>query len=244
MRNLKMTVSYDGSDFNGFQTQPLGRTIQDELEKAIRSVVGHEVKVFGSGRTDAGVHAYGQVINFHTDSLIPVERWPFVLNCRLPDGIIARLAEEMDPEFHARHSSKKKTYRYAVCNSQYANVFGRKYEYHISRYLDVEAMNKAAKCLIGTYDFTSFCSTRSKVRSHQRTIFRSEWIREGETLYYYVEGNGFLYNMVRIIIGTLIELGDGKRSADSMPGIIAALDRDAAGPTAPAHGLTLWEVKY
>jgi tRNA pseudouridine38-40 synthase len=244
MRNLKMTVSYDGSEFNGFQAQPIGRTVQGELERAIRSIVGHEVKIIGSGRTDAGVHAYGQVFNFLTHMTIPVERWPFALNTKLPDGIIIRSAEEVNLEFHARHFSKRKIYRYAICNSQYSNVFRRKYEFHISRYLDFEAMSEAAKYLVGTYDFTSFRSTRSTVRNHVRTIYRSEWVRDGETVYYYVEGDGFLYNMVRIIIGTMIQIGDGKKSAASMPSILAAMDRNAAGPTAPAHGLTLWQVMY
>jgi tRNA pseudouridine38-40 synthase len=244
VRNLRMTVSYDGTDYHGFQTQPTGKTIQDELQRAIESLVGKPVQVYGSGRTDAGVHARGQVVNFYTESSIPTERWAIALNYRLPTDIVILHVDEVDADFHARRSSKRKTYRYAIKNSKFPDVFERRYQLHLSRSLDLSAMDEAASLLIGTHQFTSFCSTRTSKENHERTLYRSEWIREEDVLYYFVEGSGFLYNMVRIIIGTLIEVGDGKRSASSISDVLLAQNRKAAGPTAPGHGLTLWQVQY
>jgi tRNA pseudouridine38-40 synthase len=244
MRNLRMIVSYDGTDYHGFQTQPTRNTIQDKLQNAIKSLTGENVQVYGSGRTDAGVHAKGQVIHFHTGSKIPIERWALALNCRLPASIAIQEADEVRHDFHAQHSAKKKTYRYAIRNSKFPNVFERKFQLHLSRSLDLSAMKEAASFLIGTFEYTSFCSKRTSKENHERTLYRSEWVQEEDVLYYFIEGNGFLYNMVRIIVGTMIEVGDGKRAADSISDILLAKDRGAAGPTAPALGLSLWYVEY
>jgi tRNA pseudouridine38-40 synthase len=244
MKNLRMIVSYDGSDYHGFQIQPAQDTVQEELQKAVQALVGHTVQIFGSGRTDTGVHAREQVINFHTSSPIPVERWAMALNSRLPSDIVVHHVEEVDKAFHARYSAKRKTYRYTIKNSRYPDVFQRNYQWHISRTLDIGAMENAATCFVGTHEFTSFCSKNTSKVIHERTLYRSEWVREGDVLHYFVEGNGFLHHMVRIIVGTLIEVGDGKRTAESMKDLLHLKDRDASGPTAPPMGLMLWAVEY
>lgn len=243
-RKLRMTVSYDGTDYNGFQIQPKGRTIQGELETALRALTGEEVKVFGSGRTDAGVHAKGQVIHFETESSIPAEKWPLAVNTKLPPSIVVLAAEEARADFHARHSAVRKTYRYSIWNAPFPDVFMRNYSIHISQPLNLTAMKEAALHLMGTHEFRSFCSSRTGVSDHYRTIYRSVWEKEGPALHYYIEGNGFLYNMVRIIVGTLIEVGQGKRGAAEIRAVLEAKKRKAAGPTSPAHGLALWKVDY
>ncbi len=242
--NVRMVVSYDGNRYNGFQTQPGGNTIQDVLETGICSLTREGIRIIGSGRTDAGVHARGQVINFHTEAKIPIERWALALNSRLPDDIVVLSADEAPDEFHARFSAKRKTYRYTIDTGHFPNVFIRRYSFHHHAPLDIRAMRLALNALIGEHDFTSFTSTQSTQLSHVRTLYDG-WLEESEgRLDIFVTGSGFLYNMVRIIAGTLIDVGEGKRRAEDMPDILAAKDRTAAGPTAMAHGLALWSVEY
>lgn len=253
MRNLRFTISYDGTAYYGFQTQPMGNTIQDKLEEAVRLLTGETVKVISSGRTDAGVHARAQVVNFTTGSKIPIERWCLALNSRLPQDIIVFQAEEAPPSFHSRKSAKRKTYCYSIRTSRYPDVFNRQTEFHHPTRLNIEAMRQALQHIIGEHDFTSFCSTRTASESHVRTIYNA-WLesvfdhrggREYPSLIrVYVQGNGFLYNMVRIIVGTLLQIGEGKRSSEEMLHILLAQDRSKAGPTAEAMGLMLWEVEY
>lgn len=249
-----MKVSYDGTHYNGFQTQPDGRTIQDQLEKAIKTLSDEDVKIIASGRTDAGVHAYGQVFNFLTQSNIPVDRWPMAINTRLPDDIVVREAIEVPELFHARYSAKQKTYRYTVNANQFIDVFQHHTQFHHHGKLNIEAMQRAIKYFIGTYDFTSFASTHSTKTSHIRTLFdanivvdksmcRSSPYDQG-VIHTYVTGSGFLQHMVRIMMGTLLEIGEGKKSPDDIPAIIAAEDRSKAGPTAVSKGLILWDVEY
>jgi len=240
-----MVVSYDGTEYNGFQSQPKGRTIQDEIEAAIKRLTGEEVRIEGSGRTDAGVHARGQVFNFLTESPIPIGKWPVALNAWLPEDIVIRSAEEVHSGFHARHSAKRKTYRYTISTGPYPDVFARRYQFHHYRPLDVRAMREAWEYFRGTHDFTSFTSIHSTKKSHIRTIY-DVWVEEGAegVLHFYVTGSGFLYNMVRIMIGTTIFVGEGKRRSADIPDILAAKDRSKAGPRAMAHGLTLWQVDY
>jgi tRNA pseudouridine38-40 synthase len=249
-----MKVSYDGTRYNGFQTQPDGRTIQDHLEKAIKMLSGEDVKIIASGRTDAGVHAYGQVFNFTTLSTIPVERWAMALNTRLPADIVVSEAIEVSELFHSRHSAKRKTYRYTVNANQFIDVFQRHTQFHHHGRLDIESMKRAIKYFIGTYDFTSFASRRSTKTSHIRTLFdacivvdesmcRSSSSDQG-VIYTYFTGSGFLQHMVRIMMGTLLEVGEGKKFPEDIPGIIAGLDRSQAGPTAEGKGLMLWNVEY
>jgi len=251
MKTLVMTVSYDGTNYFGFQSQPGGNTIQDKIEEAIRHLTGEPAAVVASGRTDAGVHARAQVFHFHTSSSIPLERWTMALNSRLPPDIRILEARMADPEFHARRSAKKKTYRYTINGNRIPDVFQRFYQFHHPGPLDVEAMRHALRALVGEHDFTSFCSVKSTQPSHVRTIYDA-WIETDPPqlagsqglIHIYVTGSGFLQHMVRIIVGTLIEIGECKRDASEMADILAAKDRLRAGPTAMAHGLMLWEVFY
>jgi tRNA pseudouridine38-40 synthase len=252
MRNLIMTVSYDGTNYFGFQAQPGGNTIQDRIEKAIGHLTGENITITSSGRTDAGVHARAQIFNFHTASSIPLERWAFALNSRLPPDIRILEARMADPEFHARRWAKRKTYRYTINNNRTPDVFQRHLQYHHPTPLDVEAMRHALQTLIGEHDFTSFCSVGSTKLSHVRTIFDAVIERHPNTelsaspglIHITVTGSGFLQHMVRIIVGTLLQVGEGKRNAADMEAVLKAKDRSRAGPTAMSHGLMLWEVVY
>lgn len=244
MRNIRMVVSYDGTGYYGFQTQPGGNTVQDIIEKANKAITGEDERIIGSGRTDAGVHARGQVFNFFTHSSIPVERWALALNTRLPKDIVVLHADEVSLEFHSRRSAKKKTYRYTIDTNKFPDVFERNYRFHHPTPLNVAAMQSALAALIGEYDFTSFASRQSTKSSHVRTIYDAHLVEGEGKLDIYVTGNGFLFNMVRIIVGTLLWVGQGKREAAEMAAILQARDRSAAGPTAMAHGLMLWDIEY
>lgn len=247
MRNIRMTISYDGTQYYGFQTQPGGNTIQDELQAAIYSLTKEKVQVTGSGRTDAGVHARAQVINFYTESPIPPMNWKKALNSRLPEDILILKSEEVALDFHSRKDAVGKTYCYFINSHPDKDVFRRNYELHYPKPIDVNAMRTAAEHLKGTHDFTSFSSIHSNQRSHIRTITSvhiEQLDPDGHRIRLAITGNGFLYNMVRIITGTLLDVGTGKLDASAIPVIIAAKDRSKAGPTAPGHGLYLWEVFY
>lgn len=242
---IKCIISYDGSAFNGYQVQPNERTVQQELQQALKKLhKGKEIKVYASGRTDTSVHAQGQVIHFDTELHIPVEKWPIALNSLLPDDIVVLNAELVDDDFHARFNVKKKEYRYFVQTGATPNVFLRNYRHFISHQLNIEAMREAANYLIGTHDFTSFCSSKTEVEDKVRTIFSIDIIEEKNELVFCFKGNGFLYNMVRILVGTLIEVGMGKRKPEDMKKVLEAKNRSVAGKTVPGKGLFLWEVVY
>jgi tRNA pseudouridine38-40 synthase len=254
VRNLRFIVSYDGTAYSGFQSQPKGNTIQDKLEAAIKKLSGEQVKITASGRTDAGVHARGQVFNFLTELQIPIERWCIALNMRLPNDIVVLHAEEVELDFHSRRSAKRKTYCYTIRIGRFPDVFERNYQYIHHAPLNIPAMREGLVHLIGEHDFTSFSAPRTVVENRVRTIYearidveelygRSPNLHE-QVLRIMITGNGFLYNMVRIIAGTLIQIGEGKRSSDAMRTILAAQDRAQAGPLAQAHGLMLWNVEY
>ncbi|SDE57642.1 tRNA pseudouridine38-40 synthase [Paenibacillus sp. UNCCL117] len=251
MRNLCVTVCYDGAGYCGFQTQPGLNTVQHQLEQAIRLLTGEEVKIHASGRTDAGVHARGQVFHFHTGAKIPLDRWAMALNGRLPHDIRIWDVREVPLEFHARRWAKRKTYRYTIRSGKYFDPMTRHMEFYHPTALNLDAMRQALTYIEGEHDFTSFCSIRTNAVSHVRTIYeaRLELAEKDEHLrssviHIYLTGNGFLYNMVRIIVGTLLQIGEGKRDASEMKRILEAQSRAAAGPTAMAHGLMLWEVFY
>jgi tRNA pseudouridine38-40 synthase len=257
VRNIYLVLSYDGSSYNGFQCQPFKNTVQDKLQEAIFMLTGDHTDVEGSGRTDAGVHARGQVVNFKTSSDIPIERWRMAINSRLPRDIVIQEAREVPLSFHARRSAKRKTYRYTISNTRVPDVFRRLYQYHHPTPLNAAAMELALQYIIGEHDFSSFCSRRSTKQSHVRTIYQAYLEREiapdnpidpldgrSGVMHLYITGNGFLYNMVRVIAGTLIQVGEGKRMANDMERLLDAKDRLRAGPTAMAHGLTLWDVEY
>jgi tRNA pseudouridine38-40 synthase len=246
-----MTVSYDGTAYCGFQTQPNQNTIQDVLERAVLLLTGETIKVTSSGRTDAGVHARGQVINFYTDSKIPVERWCMALNTLLPDDIVVSGAKLVDEGFHSRRAATRKTYRYTIRCGKHPDLFKRHLEFYHPTALNTAAMREGLEFLKGEHDFTSFCSVRSTKLSNVRTVYEARLdcelpdpILQSYAIHIYLTGNGFLYNMVRIIAGTLIQVGEGKRSSESVLDILNARSRAKAGPTAMAHGLTLWEVLY
>ncbi|WP_239619193.1 tRNA pseudouridine(38-40) synthase TruA [Cohnella mopanensis] len=270
MRNIALVVSYDGTEYYGFQSQPSGNTIQDKLENAIYMLSGERVKAIGSGRTDAGVHARCQIVNFLTASSIPVERWAIALNTRLPEGIVVQCALSVSNQFHARRHALSKTYRYTINCNRVPDLFRRRYEFHHPTPLDFEEMSAGLRHLLGEHDFSSFTSPQSTKSSHIRTILDARLEMEKDpfssanylndsgkswderyypgkqrgVIHLYVTGTGFLYNMVRIIAGTLIQIGEGKKSAADMAHILAAQSRAKAGPTAVPHGLSLWEVRY
>jgi tRNA pseudouridine38-40 synthase len=246
LRNIRMTVAYDGTGYSGFQSQPDGNTIQDAIEAAIEILTEKKSHITASGRTDAGVHSQGQVFNFYTESRIAVERWALALNSRLPADIrITEDAQEVPIEFHSRYDAKRKTYRYSIYTGKFNDAFRRNYHFHYpSPRLNVTSMRRALEQMVGEHDFTSFTTVNSEKKSHIRTIYEAELRQEGHNLDLYVTGNGFLYNMVRIIVGTLLRVGQGKLDPESISAIIKAKSRQAAGPTAVPHGLTLMEVVY
>ena len=243
MRNLKLTIQYDGSKYCGWQKQPNSSGIQGTIEYAIYEITKEKVNITGSGRTDAGVHALGQVANFKTNSSIPANRIPDALNAKLPKDISIIDCQEVSQDFHSRYSATGKIYRYLIYNKPYRSPLHKDVSYHVRYNLDIGKMRSEAKALLGTHDFRGFMSSGSSVKDTVRTI-RNITIKENEDLIVLeVEGNGFLYNMVRIIVGTLVDIGRG-RIDKSMEEIIASQDRGEAGHTAPAHGLFLKKVHY
>ncbi len=229
----------------GWQKQPNKLNIQGNIEQAIKNVTGEEVELFASGRTDAGVHSFGQVANFKTESLIPIEKIPIALNTNLKKSIRIIKAEEVDERFHSRLSCKKKTYRYVINNSSCESAIYRNLETYIPTKLDVSKMKEAAKYFEGEHDFKAFRASGTSSKSSVRTIYKLEILeKENNRIYIEVTGNGFLYNMVRIISGTLVEVGLGKIKPEEIEEIIDSKDRSRAGKTLPAHGLFLLNVEY
>ena len=244
MRNIKLTIEYDGKDFNGWQKQPNKLNIQGEIERAIEEITGEKVDLIASGRTDAGVHAIGQVANFKIEKEIPIEKIPYALNSKLKKSIRIKKAELVDEMFHSRYTCKKKTYKYIINNSEQGTAIYRNLQYHFPEKLDEIKMNKASKYLIGEHDFKSFKASGTSSKSSVRTIYNAEVKREGEIVTIELTGNGFLYNMVRIIAGTLVEVGVGKIEPEVINDIINAKDRLKAGKTLPPNGLYLVNVEY
>lgn len=245
MRNIKITVEYDGTNYRGWQRQKnTSETVQEKLEEALTIINKKPVELQGASRTDAGVHALGQVANFFIDVSIPVERIPAALNRLLPEDIRCVKAESVPADFHARHDALGKKYLYRIYNQGIPSVFIRNYVYYFKKKLDPVIMQEAARCLEGTHDFSSFRAAECSARTTVRTIHSIEVIDKSPEIWVEVKGDGFLYNMVRIIIGTLIEASLGKIKIEELPEIIATKDRRLAGFTAPARGLTLVEVYY
>jgi tRNA pseudouridine38-40 synthase len=220
MRNIKLIIEYDGKGFNGWQKQPDRLNIQGEIEKAISEITGEEICLVASGRTDAGVHSLGQTANFKTNSKIPIEKFAKAINSKLKKSIIIKSAEEVDEMFHSRYSVKSKTYRYIINNSENGSAIYRGLEYHIPMKLDSENMNIAIKYFIGTHDFKGFKASGTSSKSSIRTIFDGFVKKDGERIIIEITGTGFLYNMVRIISGTLVDVGLGKIKLEDIPGII------------------------
>jgi tRNA pseudouridine38-40 synthase len=242
MKRVRLVVAYDGTNYHGWQIQKNGITIESELNRCLSELLGEEISVIGASRTDAGVHALGNVAVFDTESKIPAEKISYALNQRLPEDIRIQCSEEVEADWHPRYCESKKTYEYRIYRGEFPLPTKRLYAYHTYRALDVESMQKAAKYLEGEHDFKSFCQVGAQVESTVRMLYLAEVEEQGSDLVIRVCGNGFLYNMVRIIAGTLMEVGLGKRTPESIADVLEAKDRAAAGPTAVACGLLL--VKY
>ena len=244
MRNIKLTLSYDGTDFSGWQRQPDRRTVQQELEEALGRLTGVEPATNASGRTDAGVHALGQVVHFHTASRHPPEVFVKALNALLPPDVRVRGAWEMPQAFHATLDAKAKLYRYVIDNDPIGDPFQRRYSDHVYPPLDAAAMHRAAEALRGRHDFHSFETHWPNRTSSVRTITHIAVSRRNSSVWIEVEADGFLYNMVRSIAGTLVLVGAGRWPESRVAEALAAEDRRAAGPTAPPQGLFLVKVRY
>lgn len=244
MRNIKLIIEYDGTRYHGWQTQENAVTVQDTIEKCINKLTGEECNLIGSSRTDVGVHALGQVANFHTNSRIPGEKFAFALNSILPEDIVIVSSAEVGPDFHSRFNAKAKRYLYYIYNSTFPSALLRDRAWHVPYPLDMAAMEKASSFLKGTHDFSAFKAVGGATKTSIRTIMEFTIARKEKMIEINILGNGFLYNMVRIIAGTLVEVGKGKISPDAIPAILESRDRKNAGITAPAHGLYLAQVYY
>ena len=245
MRSFKLTLCYDGTRYRGWQRQGnTDNTMQARLEALLSRLLGQEIELAASGRTDAGVHARRQVCSFHAETALSVDFMLTELRKFLPEDIGALALEEAPPRFHARLSCVEKTYVYRVWNSTEPNVFERRYVYAFPQALNIDAMRKAASLLLGRHDFAAFCTAHGKKKSTVRELRRVEIERDGDELRLAFTGDGFLYNMVRILTGTLLEVGSGQRAPESVRAALESLDRAQAGFTAPAQGLFLWDVRY
>lgn len=244
MRNLLLTISFDGSEYHGWQVQSNAKTVQQTLQDGLEQILQKRDNIVGCSRTDAGVHANMYCCNLRTESEIPCSKLVSALNAVLPRDIAVSDCIEVDYEFHARYDCKSKEYIYKIYNSSIKNPFLYKYSLHYKYRLDEKMLDRQAKDFIGTYDFSAFCASGSSVESMVRTVMNASVERNGDMVIFRVEADGFLYNMVRIMVGTLIDISSGKIPQDSIKQIIASENRFAAGQTAPAHGLYLNRIRY
>ncbi|MBI4794278.1 MAG: tRNA pseudouridine(38-40) synthase TruA [Deltaproteobacteria bacterium] len=245
MRNIRLLLEYDGAAYHGWQRQKNALTIQEVVEKALAKLIGEPVKLLGSGRTDAGVHAWGQVANFHTASHIPLKAFHAGLNSLLPRDIAVLDAAEAPADFHARKSARAKTYEYRILNRKEPSPLNRRYAWLVRQTLDLEAMAQAAAMLLGEHDFSAFRASGGSPGHAVRQILAAAWHPGAEgSLRFSITANGFLRGMVRSLVGTMVEIGQGKRPPEDLAGLLASGDRSGAGATAPAHGLFLVEVVY
>ena len=244
MKRIKLTIAYDGTNYCGWQIHPNGITIEEILNKALSKMTGEEILVIGASRTDSGVHAMGNVAVFDTETTIPVEKIAVALNQRLPEDIVITKSEEVPLDFHPRYCNCSKTYEYHIINTRIPIPTKRLTNYFVSYVLDIDKMRQAASYLVGEHDFVSFCNVRTDVENTVRTITALDILTNGNEITIRITGNGFLYNMVRIIVGTLVRVGRGFYEPEKVKEILEAKDRKAAGVTAPAHGLVLVEIKY
>ena len=242
MKRVMLTVAYDGTAYHGWQIQPNGETIEGILNRCLSETLGEKIEVIGASRTDSGVHAMGNIAVFDTDSPIPADKISYALNQRLPEDIKIQKSEEVASDFHPRHCESRKTYEYRIYCAPFPMPVKRLYAHYTYIPMDVERMRRGASYLVGKHDFKSFCSAEAQVETTVRQVDSVEVVQEGPELVTRAAGRGFLYNMVRIIAGTLMEVGRGHIVPEEVKTILEAKDRQAAGPTAPACGLTL--VKY
>ncbi len=244
VRRIKMIVAYDGTNYKGWQVQPNGITIEEVLNVKLSELLGEEITVIGASRTDSGVHALGNVAIFDTETRMPADKISFALNQRLPEDIVIQGSCEVPPDWHPRYQDSRKTYEYRILNRTFRMPTRRLDTYFYHYPLDVGKMRRAAAYLVGEHDFKSFCAVGAQVKTTVRTLYACDVVKEDDIITVRVTGNGFLYNMVRIIAGTLIRVGGGEMEPERIPEILAACDRSAAGPTAPAHGLTMIGLEY
>ena len=244
MKRIKLTVAYDGTNYCGWQIQPNGITIEQVLNENLSRLLGEEIVVSGASRTDSGVHSLGNICIFDTNTRMPGEKICYAINQSLPDDIVVVGSEEVAPDWHPRYVNSRKTYEYRILNRKFPDPTRRLDTYFFHYELDVDAMKKAAAVLVGEHDFKSFCSAGSQVKTTVRTIYSCDVNKSGDVITIRVTGNGFLYNMVRIIVGTLLEVGIGKMDVERVKEILESKDRKNAGPTAPARGLILEWILY
>ncbi len=242
VRNIKITLEYDGTDFCGWQVQPNVRTVQEEIQNALKQIFRKKINVIGAGRTDSGVHARAQVANFFLESDMPTERIMAALNGNMGKDVRVLEAEEVDLSFHARFAAKKRTYRYYITRRERA--INRHYVWCYKNPLRIDALQQASQYLIGTIDFKSFCAENADLDHHFCTVEECRWDEEDDLLIFTISANRFIHSMVRIIVGTMIDVGRGYTSPDAIPEILAARDRKKAGQTAPAKGLILEKIIY
>lgn len=245
MRNIMLIIEYDGKNYSGWQEQPNKDSVQGTIQEAIKSITGEEVELIGSGRTDAGVHALGQVANFHTNTNIPIDKIAYAINSKIPNNIVINNAIEVSERFHSRYNSKLKTYRYIINNNEFPSALNRYREFHIPNKLDIINMKKALKYFEGSHDFKGFKSSGGNMKKTTvRTITEATLKKDDGRIIIELTGDGFLYNMVRIICGTIVDVGLGRINADEIPNIIETKNRKMAGKTLPPHGLYLVKVEY
>lgn len=244
MRRVKLTIAYDGTNYCGWQIQPNGITIEEVVNKALSKLTGENIVVIGASRTDSGVHAMGNVAVFDTNTTIPPERIAMAVNRILPEDIVVVKSEEVPLDFHPRYCDCEKTYEYHIVNTRIPIPTKRLTNYFVSYELDIEKMREGASYLVGEHDFASFCNIKTDVESTVRTVKELEILKNGNEITIRISGNGFLYNMVRIIVGTLIRVGRGFYEPKQVKEILEAKNRKAAGVTAPPHGLMLMEIRY
>lgn len=241
---IKMVVAYDGTNYKGWQVQPNGITIEEVLNKNLSKLLGEEIVVSGASRTDSGVHSLGNIAVFDTNTRMPADKIAFALNQRLPEDIVVQGSCKVEDGWHPRYQNSRKTYEYRILNKTFRMPTRRLDTYFYHYPLDVEKMKKAASYLVGEHDFKSFCAIGAQVKTTVRTIYACDVEKDGDIITIRVTGNGFLYNMVRIIAGTLVQVGGGAVAPDEVGEILAKKDRSAAGPTAPAHGLTMMGIEF
>lgn len=243
MKRIRIIVQYEGTNYVGWQTQPNGLAVQERIERELNKLTGEDITLHASGRTDSGVHALAQVAHFDTESRIPPDKFCYALNVGLPADIRILFSGEAEG-FHSRFDVKRKHYCYSLQVSPHASAFTRNTALHVHTALDAEKMREAAALFLGEHDFAAFKAAGTTVENTVRTIYRSEWTKEGSLLRYDVAGSGFMYNMVRILVGTMLEVGQGRRDVSSVAKALSSGNRKDAGPTAPAHGLMLRRVEY
>lgn len=244
MKRVRLIVAYDGTRYAGWQVQPNALTVQEVLDGCLSQLLKTEVHTLGASRTDAGVHALGNVAVFDTEAHMPAEKYSYALNTYLPEDIRIQKSEEVPLTFHPRFCETIKTYEYRILNRTFPDPTRRLNSVHVYGNLNLEAMQSAAACLEGTHDFKSFATENPQIKSTERTIYEAKLWKEEDMIHFRITGNGFLYNMVRIIVGTLLEVGKGALNPEDIPEILKAKDRSQAGPTARPQGLTLVQIRY